>query len=80
MQVSSNRLLGMPTIGALFARPRLWAWRRARRGAFGPLTTTAGDLHATLAGVERYHGCSFSAEQLRAAGVLDPSEATHGQT
>jgi hypothetical protein len=80
MQVSPNRLLGVPTIGHLFGRNRLWAWRRARAGSFGSLVTIGGNHFATLAGVEHFQGCPFTEGQLAAAGVLHLAEDNHGQT
>jgi hypothetical protein len=76
METSSNRLLSTPTIALLFGRSPLWAWRRARAGSFGKLTTIAGDLHANLGAVEHYAGRPFTPEQFAAAAGVQQIKLT----
>src|SRR5262245_29205375 len=56
MTVAPYHLLSIPTISLLLGIDRTWAFRRTKSGAFGHITTIAGEVYATLAGVERYAG------------------------
>ncbi len=65
MRVSTY--LNGPLIARLFGHKRLWAWRKLRRRAFGPIMVSDGVVFASLAGVEQYADRQFSIEQIEAA-------------
>jgi hypothetical protein len=63
-------LVAGPVIARLFARPRLWAYKRIKRGRFGPVVKRRGRaLLVDLAAVEAAAGTTFTPAQLAAAGV-----------
>jgi hypothetical protein len=63
-------LIGGPAIAKLFARPRLWAYKRIKSGRFGPAMKRRGRaLLVDLAAVEAAAGTAFTPAQLAAAGV-----------
>jgi hypothetical protein len=63
-------LIAGPAIAKLFARPRLWAYKRIRNGRFGPIVKRRGRaLLVDLAAVEAAAGTIFTPAQLAAAGV-----------
>lgn len=64
--------LSGPLIARLFGRNRIWAWKKLRRRAFGPITVIDGIVYAEQAGVEAYSGRQFSAEQIEAAAEGQP--------
>jgi hypothetical protein len=64
-------LIAGPAIAKLFARPRLWAFKRIKRGEFGPVVKRRGRaLLVDLAAVEAATGMTFTPAQLRAAGLV----------
>jgi hypothetical protein len=66
-------LLTAPIIGKLRGRPRLWAYRKIKRGDFGDfLEGPSGALLVDVANVEADAGFRFSSAQLAAVGVLTP--------
>ena len=66
-------LITAPIIGKLRGRPRLWAYRKIRRGDFGPYVEGPdGALLVDVANVEADAGFRFSPPQLAAVGVLTP--------
>ena len=71
-----------PTVGRLLMRNRVWAWRHAKTGRFGPVTVRSkpitgqiNELSVSLAGVEAFAGQTFTPVQLAAAGIKQPQEA-----
>jgi hypothetical protein len=74
-------LVTTPIVAKLFCRPRLWAYRRAKAGRFGPIVRRRGRaLYLPLSGVERSIGRRFSHEQLAAVGLTrrEYEEEDHG--
>ena len=69
-------LVSPPTVGKLLQRPRRWAHRHVKAGAFGPVTQPHRRLLLVdLAGVEAFAGQQFTQAQLAAAGIKQPQEA-----
>jgi hypothetical protein len=69
-------LVTAPTIGRLLARPRLWAYRKVKRGDYGPVIHRRGRaLLVNLANVEERIGRRFSSAHLAAIGLhTSPTE------
>jgi hypothetical protein len=62
-------LITAPKIGKLRGHPRLWAYRKIRRGDFGPYIESRGALLVDLSGVEADAGYRFTRCQLAAVGL-----------
>ena len=67
-------LVSAPLIGKLRGRPRLWAYRKIKRGDFGRFVEApSGALLVELCAVEAAEGICFSMPQLAAAGISIPN-------
>jgi hypothetical protein len=68
-------LITTPAIAKLFLRPRLWAYRQAKAGRFGPVIRRRGRaFYVPLRNVAAYRGSAFSADQLAALGLTRTEE------
>jgi len=69
-----------PTVAKLLLRPRRWAHRRVRSGAWGPIVGRDGQaLLVDLRNVESAIGLRFTPQQLASVGLPSNREDTNGQ-